>query len=462
MAVTNPTDHLWRHFTPAAAADSPIVIDRAEGCRIWDVDGNEYLDALAALYCVNIGYGPWPEIVEAATRQMERLPFFTNWVGFATPSSLELSELLTRLLPIDVGRIFFVSGGSEAVEAALKTARQYHRLRGEPNRYKYITRRSAYHGTTMGALSINGSPALRSQFEPLLPGCLRAPMPYRYRCPYCADKGACSLQCADEIDGIIRNEDPSTVAAVILEPVQNSGGSITPPEGYFERVREICDEHGVLLVADEVICGFGRVGDWFGTSRYGIEPDMMTLAKGITSAYAPLGALVASEKVIEPFFGDPKRMLIHGITFGGHPLSCAIALANLEIMEREDMIGHVQRHMDDFRAAFERLADEHPMVGDVRGDGFFYSLELVKDKETKATWAGEERDALLKGFLTPRMRELGVYMRFDDRAETCAQFSPPLVAGPAELDEFIGALRQALDEAWEREGLGAGVAARAK
>jgi adenosylmethionine-8-amino-7-oxononanoate aminotransferase len=449
MAVT--TDHLWRHFTPAAAAGSPIVIDRGEGCRIWDTDGNEYLDALAALYCVNIGYGPWPEIVEAATKQMERLPFFTNWVGFATPPSLELSERLTGLLPIDVGRIFFVSGGSEAIEAALKVARQYHRLRGEPTRFKYVTRRSAYHGTTMGALSINGSPGLRSQFEPLLPGCLRAPMPYRYRCPYCAEKSACTLQCADEIDGIIRNEDPTTVAAVILEPVQNSGGSIVPPEGYFERVRQICDEHGVLLVADEVICGFGRVGEWFGTTRYGIEPDLMTLAKGITSAYAPLGALVASTKVIEPFFGEPTRMLTHGITFGGHPLSCAIALANLEIMEREDLIGHVQRHQDEFRAAFDRLAAEHPMVGDVRGDGFFYSLELVKDKETKETWAPAERDDLIKGFLTPRARELGVYMRFDDRAETCAQFSPPLVAGPAELEEFLGVLRQLLDEAWERE-----------
>jgi adenosylmethionine-8-amino-7-oxononanoate aminotransferase len=453
MAVTN--DHLWRHFTRAADLDAPIVIERGEGCRIWDTEGREYLDALAALYCVNIGYGPWPEIAEAAAAQLRKLPFFTNWVGFATPPALELAERVSDLVPIDVGRIFFVSGGSEAVETALKVARQYHRLRGEPGRYKYVTRRSAYHGTTMGALSINGSPALRSQFEPLLPGCLRAPTPYRYRCPYCADSSACTLQCADEIDGIIRNEDASTVAAVVLEPVQNSGGSIVPPEGYFDRVREICDEHGVLLVADEVICGFGRVGDWFGCTRYRIEPDMMTLAKGITSAYAPMGALVASSKVIEPFQSEPTRTFVHGITFGGHPVTCAIALANLEIMEREDMIGHVQRHQGDFRAAFDRLAEEHPMVGNVRGDGFFYSLELVKDKETKETFTPAERDHLIKTVMTPRARELGVYMRFDDRAETCAQFSPPLVAGPAELDEFIGVLRQVLDEAWEREVMGA-------
>ncbi len=446
MVVT--PDRLWRHFT--RVSDAPIVIERGEGCYIWDSEGNRYLDALAALYCVNIGYGPWPEIAEAARDQLERLPFFTNWVGFATPPALELSEKLTELVPIDVGRIFFVSGGSEAVEAAMKVARQYHRLNGQPTRYKYVTRRSAYHGTTLGALSVNGSPGLRSQFEPLLPGCLRVPMPYRYRCPYCADRPECTLRCADEIDATIRAEDPLTVAAVLLEPVQNSAGSITPPPGYFQRVREICDEHGVLLVADEVICGFGRVGDWFGSTRYGIEPDMMTMAKGLTSAYAPLGALVANERVAEPFFREPASTFLHGITFGGHPVACAIALANLRVMEREGLIGHVQRHMGDFRAAFERFGAEHPMVGDVRGDGFFYSLELVRDKETKGTFEPAVRDELIKGFLVPRARQLGVYMRVDDRAEVSAQFSPPLVAGPAELDEFLGVLRQVLDEAWER------------
>jgi adenosylmethionine-8-amino-7-oxononanoate aminotransferase len=329
-------------------------------------------------------------------------------------------------------------------------ARQYHRLRGEPTRFKFVTRRSAYHGTTLGALSINGSPALRSQFEPLLGGCVRGPMPYRYRCPYCSEEPRCTLRCADEFDAIIEAEGPETVAAVILEPVQNSAGSITPPDGYFQRMREICDAHGVLLVADEVICGFGRVGDWFGTTRYGIEPDLMTLAKGITSAYAPLGALVATPKVIEPFFEESTTAFTHGITFGGHPVSCAVALANLDVFEREDLIGRSQRLGPELRERCERLLEDHPMVGDVRGDGYFYSLELVKDKETKATFTPGERDELIKKFLTPRTRELGVYMRFDDRGETAAQFAPPLVAGPDEFDEMVGVLRQVLDEAWER------------
>ena len=446
--ATATTDHLWRHFTPAGSGR--IVIERGEGCYIWDSAGKRYLDALSALYCVNIGYGPWPEIAEAAKRQVEALPFFSNWVGFAHAPALELSDKLSEVLPIDVGRIFFVGGGSEAIESALKIARQYHRLRGEPTRTKFISRRSAYHGTTMGALSINGSPALRAQFEPLLPGCLRAPMPYRYRCPYCAEKPGCTLRCADEIDDIVVNEGPETVAAVILEPVQNSAGSIVPPPGYFDRVREICDANGLLLVADEVICGFGRVGDWFGSTRYGIQPDLMTLAKGITSAYAPLGAVVASEKAIEPFFAEPQTAFTHGLTFGGHPLSCAIALANIEIYENEGLIQRVQKLGPELRARCEQLMADHPMVGDVRGDGYFYSLELVKDKETKETFAPAERDQLIKGFLTPRMRELGVYTRFDDRAETCAQFAPPFVAGLDEFDEMVGALRQVLDEAWDR------------
>ncbi|MDQ3668691.1 MAG: aspartate aminotransferase family protein [Actinomycetota bacterium] len=445
MAVA--PDRLWRHFT--RVADAPIVIERGEGCYIWDTEGKRYLDGLAALYCVNIGYGPWPEIAEAARQQLERLPFFTNWVGFATPPALELVEKLSELVPIDVGRVFFVSGGSEAIEASLKVARQYHRLRGEPTRYKFVTRRSAYHGTTMGALSINGSPGLRSQFEPLLPGCVRVPMPYRYRCPYCSDGPECTLRCADEFDATIRAEDPLTVAAVILEPMQNSAGSIAPPPGYFQRVREICDEHGVLLVADEVICGFGRLGEWFGSIKYGIEPDMMTMAKALTSAYAPLGALVASEKVAEPFFREASSSFLHGITFGGHPLSCAIALANIDVFEREDLLGHVRSHTDEFRAAFDRLGDEHPLVGDVRGDGFFYSLELVKDKETKATFTPAERDDV-KSFITLGARERGVYLRVDDRAETAVQFSPPLVAGRAQLDEYLGVLRPVLDETYDR------------
>ena len=438
-------DHLWRHFTPAGAGRHR---DRARGgCYIWDSEGKRYLDALSALYCVNIGYGPWPEMAEAAKRQVEELP--SSRTGSASQARAGARGQVTELLPIDVGRIFFVGGGSEAIESALKIARQYHRLRGEPTRTKFITRRSAYHGTTSVRSRSTEPGAARAQFEPLLPGCFGAPMPYRYRCPYCADKGGCTLQCADEIDGIVQNEGPETVAAVILEPVQNSGGSITPPPGLLRpRPRDLRRER-LLLVADEVICGFGRVGDWFGCTRYGIQPDMMTLAKGITSAYAPLGAVVASEKAIEPFFGEPQNMLTHGITFGGIRSRARSRSPTSTSSRARTSSSGCRARAGAARAL--RAADGRPPDGGRRARRrVLLPLELVKDKETKETFAPAERDELIKGLMTPRMRELGVYTRFDDRAETCAQFAPPFVAGLDEFDEMVAVLRQVLDEAWER------------
>jgi adenosylmethionine-8-amino-7-oxononanoate aminotransferase len=443
--------HLWRHFAPIGGdGDVPILV-RGEGCELWDEDGRRYLDALSSLFCVNVGHGR-VELADAAAAQARELAYATTW-DTAHPRAIELAERIAGLAPGDLNRVFFTSGGSESVESALKLARSFHHARGEPSRVKVVARELAYHGTTFGALSATGLPSVRAPFEPLMPGGCHVPHTDLYRTGRDRDP----LWAADAIEERIAFEDPTTVAAVILEPVQNSAGSITPPEGYFERVREICDEHGLLLVADEVITGFGRVGDWFGTTRYGIEPDMMTVAKGITSAYAPLGAVIASERTIEPFFSEPRAAFTHGITFGGHPLSCAIALANLAVFEREDLVGRVQRHQDEFRERCDVLLEEHPMVGDVRGDGYFYSLELVKDKDTKETFTPAERDELIKTFLLPRTRELGVYMRFDDRGETCAQFAPPLVAGPEEFDEMVGVLRQVLDEAWDRVNTTAGV-----
>ena len=333
--MATSTDHLWRHFTPAGAGR--IVIERGEGAYIWDSDGNRYLDALSALYCVNIGYGPWPR---SPRRQaaVEALPFFSNWVGFAHEPALALSDKLSELLPVDVGRIFFVGGGSEANEV-MKLARQYHRLRGEADPHEVHLAAKRLPRDARSALDQRAG--CESQFEPLLPGCFRAPMPYRYRCPYCAEKPGCTLRCADEIDDIVGNEGPETVAAVILEPVQNSGGSIVPPEGYFDRVREMRRQRAAA--------GRGRGDLWLRPRGRLVRLDAlwhpagpMTLAKGITSAYAPLGAVVASERAIEPFFSEPQNVFTHGITFGGHPLSCAIALANIEIYEREGLIERVR------------------------------------------------------------------------------------------------------------------------
>ena len=267
------------------------------------------------------------------------------------------------------------------MESAWKLARQYHRMHGQAQRTKIIAREVAYHGTTFGALSITGITPLRTPFEPLVPGAYHAPNTNSYRWPEERDP----LWAADQLEHMIEFQDPETVAAVILEPVQNSGGCFVPQDGYWQRVREICDRHGVLLISDEVICSWGRLGHYFGCERFGVEPDMITTAKGITSAYAPMGAVITADKVAEPFM-EGKKMFTHGITFGGHPVSGAVALANLDIFEREDLCGHVLAKEGEFGQMLEGLKEDLPIVGDVRGAGYFHALELVKDKETKESF----------------------------------------------------------------------------
>jgi len=346
--------------------------------------------------------------------------------------------------------VFFTTGGSDAVESAWKLARQYFKLRGEPDRIKAVSRNLAYHGTTMGALSITGLESIKTVFEPLVPGAVKVPETNHYRCPTCQDEPHCSLHAADAIEEAILAEGPETVAAVFLEPVQNAGGCFEPPPGYFNRVREICDRHGVLLVSDEVICAYGRIGHMFGCQRYGYQPDMITTAKGLTSGYAPLGALLVSDRVAEPFVGTGETFL-HGITFAGHPVSCAVALANLAVFESEDIVGHVQANENTFRAALDDLADL-PIVGDVRGAGYFYGIELVREREGRVSFSAEEREHLLRGFLSNRLLELGLICRADDRGEPVIQLSPPLIAGPDQFEEINAILRQALTEAMVEMG----------
>jgi len=469
-------EHLWLHFTRMAGyrdTDVPIIV-RGDGCYLEDINGKRYLDALAGLFSVNIGYGYGEEIGEAAAAQMRELPFYTNW-GYAHPRAIELATEIASLTPGDLNRVFFVSGGSEAVESAWKLARQYYTARGEKRiraavatsgqaptrvdearalprsaerRWKAISRHIAYHGTTMGALSINGIPAIREPFEPLVPDVLHVRNTNRYHRPADETEEEFTALLLDELEHTIESAGPDTVALVIMEPVQNAGGSFTPPAGYWRGVRELCDRYEILLCADEVITGFGRLGAWFGSEKYDIRPDLITIAKGLSSSYAAIGGVVTTDRVMEPFM-EGMSMYSHGITFGGHPVQSAIALKNIEIMKRDRIVEHVADKQDDFRSTLAQLL-ELPIVGDLRGTGFFYAIELVKDKETRETFTDDECETLLRGFLSPRMFERGLICRSDDRGDPVVQISPPLVADQHEFDQIAGILGDVLQEAWER------------
>ncbi|MGH2836798.1 MAG: aspartate aminotransferase family protein [Thermoleophilaceae bacterium] len=436
--------HLWMHFTRMGAyegADVPVIA-RGEGCYVYDTQGNRYLDGLSALFCVNVGHGR-AEIGDAMAAQAAELGFFTNW-SYAHPRAIELAARIASYAPGDLNRVFFTSGGSEAVESALKLVRNYHRVRGDGQRHKVIAREIAYHGTSLGALSATGIPALRSPFEPLTPGGCHVPNTNDYHWPEDRDP----LWAADAIEERIEFEGPETVAAVILEPVQNAGGCFTPQEGYFQRVREICDRHGLLLISDEVICSWGRLGEWFGCQRYDYRPDIVTTAKGLTSAYAPMGAVIVSDAIAEPFMHD-KAMFAHGFTFGGHPVAAAAAHATLDIFEREDINAHVRAKEPEFRAMLESLRDL-PIVGDVRGAGFFQAIELVKDEETRESFNDEESERLLRGFLSGELFKQGLICRADDRGDPVIQLSPPLIADTEQFEEIEAILRKVLAEAWDQ------------
>jgi adenosylmethionine-8-amino-7-oxononanoate aminotransferase len=441
--------HLWMHFTRMSTFidhEVPVIV-RGEGPWVWDSRGRRYLDGLAGLFVVQAGHGR-RDIAEAAARQGRELAYFPLW-SYAHPNAIELAERLATLAPGHINRVFFTGGGSEAVESAWKLARQYFRSTGEPDRYKVLSRNIAYHGTTMGALSITGVPSIKEPFEPLVPGSVRVANTNFYRAPeHGDDLEAFGIWAADDIERHIEMEGPETVAAVFLEPVQNSGGCFPPPPGYFQRVREICDRHGVLLVSDEVICAFGRLGDWFGSTHYGYRPDMITCAKGMTSGYAPLGALLVDDRMMEPFM-QGASMFSHGLTFGGHPVSTAVALANLDVMEKEDLVGGVAARAGAFRAVLEGLHDL-PIVGDVRGDGFFYGIELVKDKATRTTFDDAESEELLRGFLSGALFEAGLICRTDDRGDPVIQLSPPLICEQEHFDLIGEILRSVLTEAWSR------------
>ncbi|NDB18571.1 MAG: aspartate aminotransferase family protein, partial [Actinobacteria bacterium] len=410
--------HLWMHFTRHSTyidgADVP-VITRGEGAYVYDARGRRIIDGLAGLFTCQVGHGR-QELADISAKQMAQLEYFPLW-SYAHPNAINLAERLASYAPGDLNRVFFTASGSEAVESAWKLAKQYFKMTGSPLKTKVIGRYLAYHGTTQGALSITGIPAAKQMFEPLVPGAIRVPNTNFYRAPehFRDDLDGFVVWAADQIEAAIVMEGPDTVAAVFLEPVQNSGGCFTPPPGYLARVREICDRHNVLLVADETICAFGRIGGMFAMSRFGVNPDIITCAKGLTSGYAPIGAMIAHDRLFEPFSKDMGAFL-HGFTYGGHPVSAAVALGNLDIMEREGIVDHVLSLESKFRGALESLYDL-PIVGDVRGAGFFYGIEMVKDKATRETFDADESERLLRGFLSKALFDAGLYCRADDRGD---------------------------------------------
>jgi adenosylmethionine-8-amino-7-oxononanoate aminotransferase len=446
-------EHLLLHFTRNGAfgpggRELP-VFERGDGPYVFDTHGRRHLDALSSLFCAQIGYSYGLEMAEVASDQLQRLAFNTNW-GTAHPPSIELAERLAGLAPPGIERVFFTSGGSEAVETAWKLVCQYHRARGEGQRTRAIARRNAYHGVTLGALSFTGVPGFKEPFGRPAIDVVHVSNTNRFRRDVTDEQ--LTRELLDEIEQTIVGEGPETFALLIAEPVQNAGGCLVPPEGYWAGLREICDRYGLLLMADEVITGCGRLGSWFGVTRYGATPNLISIAKGLTSAYAPMGAVLVGDRVADAFYED-NRTLLHGITFGGHPLSAAIALKNIEIFERDRVLENVREHEPYLRTRMSELA-RLPIVGDVRGAGFFWALELVPDG-AQGRFDAEQREELLRRYLPGKLLEAGIIARGDDRGDTVLQVAPPLISDAPIIDEMIERLADVLDGVAGHMGIGA-------
>ncbi|HEY3725750.1 MAG TPA: aspartate aminotransferase family protein [Solirubrobacteraceae bacterium] len=447
--ATAAHDHLLLQFSRNGAygpdGSDLVVLERGEGPYVWDTRGQRYIDGLSCLFCCQLGYSYGHEMAEVAAAQLARLPFNTNW-GTAHPPAIELAARLGELAPGDLNRVMFTSGGSESVEAAWKLARLHHVANGEPQRIKAIARDRAYHGVTLGALALTGVASNKEPFgEPAIP-VARISHTGRFRVADGDDEAAFCARLLDELERTIQSEGPEQIALIIAEPVQNAGGCLEPPAGYWQGLRALADRYGILLCADEVITGFGRLGEWFASSRYGAEPDLLTVAKGLTSAHAAMGAVLVSDRVAEPLY-EPGRMLVHGITFAGHPVSAAIALRNLEIFERDGVLENVRALEDHLRSRMQELTSL-PIVADVRGAGFFWAAELVKgDRDSRFDAA--ERERLIRGLLPRELVQAGLIARADDRGEPVLQIAPPLICDAAQLDEIVDAMATVLAAAGE-------------
>ncbi len=441
--------HLMLHFTDmhSIVEEGTTIIDRGEGCYVFDDAGRRYIDGLSGLYCVNVGHSHGEEIAAAASAQMTRLPFTTNWT-VAHPPAIELAAKLAELAPEGLERVFFTSGGAESVESAWKMAVQFHQANGEPARRKVIARDSAYHGVTMGALAMTGLEECRTPFEPFGVPAVHVANTNPYRHPEGGDPARLCAALLAEVEETIAREGAETIAMLIAEPVQNAGGCLVPPDGYWQGLRDLCDRHGILLVSDEVICAFGRIGTWFGAQRLDYLPDMITFAKGLTGAHFPMGGLLISDRVAEPFLAG-KEMYLHGITFGGHPVGAAVASATIEIYEREGVMENVMANEPLLRERLNALRDI-PIVGDVRGIGHFWAIELVRDQQTKVPFEGPAAEWLLKDVLSAELWGRGLICRLDDRTDPIVQIAPPLVADTETIEEIAQILREGLGVAAER------------
>ena len=446
--------HLLLHFTRngelGADGSELLVLERGEGPYVFDVEGNRYFDGLSSLFCCQIGYSYGEEMAAATAGQMTRLAFNTNWAT-AHPPAIELAERLAELAPGDLNKAFFTSGGSESVETAWKLARQYHIARGELRRHKAIARDRAYHGVTLGALSFTGVERFKSAFGRPAVDVRHVAWTNQFRSLEGLAGAELTAALLADIELTIEEEGAETIAVIIAEPVQNAGGCLTAPDGYWTGLREIADRHGILLVADEVICAFGRLGEYFGSERTGVEPDMITVAKGLTSAYAPMGAVLVSDRVAEPLY-ERGATLLHGITFGGHPVAAAAALKNLEIFERDGVLENVRSLEPWLARQLTARLGPLPIVADVRGAGFFWAFELVAG-DVEAQFDAEQRERLLRGFLPRRLRQAGLIARADDRGDPVLQIAPPLISDRAQLDEMIDALTEVLSDAGAHMGL---------
>ena len=420
----------------------PDIIARGEGCWVWDVDGHKMLDGVAGLWSSNLGHSCKP-VRDAIVAQLDELPFFNTFAGTSHPRAIELSAaLVARMRPGRVAAVMFGNGGSDAVEGALKIARQYHKLRGDKDRTKFIALRQGYHGVHFGGASVNGNPRFRRAYEPLLPGCLHIDSPWLYRNPYTNDEAELGRIVAGQLEREIVFQGPDTVAAFIAEPIQGAGGVIVPPANFWPLVREVCDRHGVLLIADEVVTGFGRGGAMFGTRLWGVKADLWCLAKGISSGYIPLGATAIGTKVADVFDPDATGggQGMHGYTYSAHPVAAAAALATLKILEGDDIPGHVARVGPAFQQRLRGLVGRVPFVGDVRGRGLMSCVEMVADPATKAPLP---RTSDLPARVARAAYRRGLMVRVSGGNMI---LSPPLVITPDELDLLCGTLEAAFDE----------------